>query len=168
MSIGTAADDGYKKHANPLPNRRSNVLNFGSLLFAFALLPCLALIGLNWSSITEQLAQLSLSLPSVAQLRSIHDALPLPFSGMRSHERGDSSDSSPVYGDTQYVSVAQESSPRRGSKTIAVKGKQFPTLIDVTTEELVDGLESGLFTSVDLVKVRYYLRHCLTENSYAA
>lgn len=33
-----------------------------------------------------------------------------------------------------------------------VKGKQFPTLIDVTTEDLVDGLESGLFTSVDLVK----------------
>lgn len=35
----------------------------------------------------------------------------------------------------------------------AVKGKDFPTLIDVTTEDLVDGLESGLFTSVDLVKV---------------
>ncbi|GAB7353674.1 hypothetical protein MBLNU459_g4080t1 [Dothideomycetes sp. NU459] len=33
-----------------------------------------------------------------------------------------------------------------------IKGKQFPTLIDVTTEDLVDGLESGLFTSVDLVK----------------
>ncbi|KAK4941501.1 hypothetical protein LTR28_008877, partial [Elasticomyces elasticus] len=32
-----------------------------------------------------------------------------------------------------------------------VKGKAFPTLIDVTLEELVDGLESGLFTSVDLV-----------------
>ncbi|KAK4963913.1 hypothetical protein LTR66_012577, partial [Elasticomyces elasticus] len=32
-----------------------------------------------------------------------------------------------------------------------IKGKAFPTLIDVTLEELVDGLESGLFTSVDLV-----------------
>ncbi|KAF1349979.1 amidase [Delphinella strobiligena] len=32
-----------------------------------------------------------------------------------------------------------------------IKGKQFPSLIDVTLEDLVDGLESGLFTSVDLV-----------------
>jgi len=32
-----------------------------------------------------------------------------------------------------------------------INGKQFPTLIDVTVEDLVDGLESGLFTSQDLV-----------------
>ncbi|KAK5016401.1 hypothetical protein LTR39_002102, partial [Cryomyces antarcticus] len=31
------------------------------------------------------------------------------------------------------------------------KGEQFPALIDVTTEDLVYGLETGLFTSVDLV-----------------
>lgn len=33
-----------------------------------------------------------------------------------------------------------------------IKGQQFPSLIEVTLEDLVDGLESGLFTSVDLVK----------------
>ena len=32
-----------------------------------------------------------------------------------------------------------------------IKGQQFPSLIDVTLEELNTGLESGLFTSVDLV-----------------
>ncbi|MCJ1311116.1 hypothetical protein MMC25_004786 [Agyrium rufum] len=32
-----------------------------------------------------------------------------------------------------------------------VKGQPFPSLIDVTTEDLATGLESGLFTSVDLV-----------------
>ena len=37
-----------------------------------------------------------------------------------------------------------------------VKGKPFPSLLDVTLDELTTGLESGLFTSVDLVKVRYY------------
>lgn len=34
-----------------------------------------------------------------------------------------------------------------------VNGKPFPSLIDVTTEELVTGLESGQFTSADLVAV---------------
>ena len=34
---------------------------------------------------------------------------------------------------------------------ITVKGQPFPALIDVTTEDLATGLESGLFTSVDLV-----------------
>ncbi|KAK1808321.1 hypothetical protein LTR12_017318 [Friedmanniomyces endolithicus] len=33
-----------------------------------------------------------------------------------------------------------------------IKGKQFPSLIEVDLEELVDGLESGLFTSYDLVR----------------
>ena len=33
-----------------------------------------------------------------------------------------------------------------------VKGQEFPSLIDVTLEELNTGLESGLFTSVDLTK----------------
>jgi len=33
-----------------------------------------------------------------------------------------------------------------------IKGKEFPTLLEVDLEELNDGLESGLFTSVDLVK----------------
>ena len=35
-----------------------------------------------------------------------------------------------------------------------VKGKPFPSLIDVTLEDLDSGLKKGLFTSVDLVKVR--------------
>ena len=34
---------------------------------------------------------------------------------------------------------------------LTVKGQPFPALIDVTTEDLAGGLESGLFTSVDLV-----------------
>lgn len=32
-----------------------------------------------------------------------------------------------------------------------VKGQPFPSLIDVTIDDLTDGLDSGLFTSVDLV-----------------
>ncbi|MCJ1478029.1 hypothetical protein MMC13_006704 [Lambiella insularis] len=36
-------------------------------------------------------------------------------------------------------------------QTQIVNGKPFPNLIDVTTEELATGLESGQFTSVDLV-----------------
>ena len=39
---------------------------------------------------------------------------------------------------------------------MTVKGKVFPTLIDVTTEDLAYGLETGLFTSVDLVTVCIY------------
>ena len=35
--------------------------------------------------------------------------------------------------------------------TASTKGVHFPSLYDVTTEELIVGLESGLFTSVDLV-----------------
>lgn len=33
-------------------------------------------------------------------------------------------------------------------------GKSFPALINVTLEDLQRGLETGLFTSVDLVNVR--------------
>lgn len=40
-----------------------------------------------------------------------------------------------------------------------VDGKPFPNLIDVTTEELATGLESGQFTSVDLVNVRLFFQH---------
>ena len=35
-----------------------------------------------------------------------------------------------------------------------VKGKPFPSLIDVNLEDLSTGLENGQFTSVDLVNVR--------------
>jgi len=34
-----------------------------------------------------------------------------------------------------------------------VKGHSFPSLLDVTLDDLTAGLESGLFTSVDLVNV---------------
>jgi len=40
---------------------------------------------------------------------------------------------------------------------LSVNGKAFPSLIDVTTEELAVGLESGQFTSVDLVNVQLLL-----------
>lgn len=36
-----------------------------------------------------------------------------------------------------------------------IAASPFPLLIDVTTESLETGLESGLFTSVDLVHVRF-------------
>ena len=35
-----------------------------------------------------------------------------------------------------------------------INGQSFPSLIDVTLEDLVGGLEQGLFSSVDLVNVR--------------
>lgn len=38
------------------------------------------------------------------------------------------------------------------SNRTAINGTPFPSLIDATTEDLISGLESGLFTSVDLVK----------------
>jgi amidase len=41
--------------------------------------------------------------------------------------------------------------PPRANTATVVKGEIFPSLIDVTLEELASGLESGLFTSVDLV-----------------
>lgn len=37
------------------------------------------------------------------------------------------------------------------STPTAINGVPFPSLIDATTEDLISGLESGLFTSVDLV-----------------
>ena len=37
------------------------------------------------------------------------------------------------------------------SNRTAINGTPFPSLLDVTTEDLISGLESGLFTSVDLV-----------------
>ena len=37
------------------------------------------------------------------------------------------------------------------SNSTAINGTPFPSLIDATTEDLIGGLESGLFTSVDLV-----------------
>ena len=37
------------------------------------------------------------------------------------------------------------------SNRTAINGTPFPSLIDTTTEDLISGLESGLFTSVDLV-----------------
>ena len=40
------------------------------------------------------------------------------------------------------------------SHTTTVRGMPFPNLIDVTTEDLVTGLESGQFTSVELTMVR--------------
>ncbi|GAB7358461.1 hypothetical protein MBLNU230_g2525t1 [Neophaeotheca triangularis] len=51
-----------------------------------------------------------------------------------------------------------------------IKGQELPALIDATTEDLVTGLENGLFTSVDLVEA-YVARinqvngtlHCVTE-----
>jgi amidase len=45
----------------------------------------------------------------------------------------------------------------------SINGAQFPSLIDVDLEQLVDGLESGLFTSVDLVKA--YTARILEVNS---
>lgn len=35
----------------------------------------------------------------------------------------------------------------------AINGVPFPSLLDVTTEELITGLEAGLFTSVQLTQV---------------
>ena len=37
------------------------------------------------------------------------------------------------------------------NSTTAIHGKPFPPLVEATTEDLITGLESGLFTSVDLV-----------------
>jgi amidase len=45
----------------------------------------------------------------------------------------------------------------------SIKGTPFPSLIDVDLEDLVTGLESGLFTSVDLVKA--YTERIMEVNS---
>lgn len=39
------------------------------------------------------------------------------------------------------------------SNGTTVKGQPFPSLINATVDDLATGLKSGLFTSVDLVKV---------------
>ena len=41
------------------------------------------------------------------------------------------------------------------NSSTAINGKAFPPLIEATTEDLITGLESGLFTSVDLVTVSH-------------
>lgn len=46
---------------------------------------------------------------------------------------------------------------------LSVKGVPFPSLIDVTIDELAEGLENGLFTSVDLVNA--YLGRIAQVNS---
>lgn len=45
----------------------------------------------------------------------------------------------------------------------AIDGRPFPPLIDATTEDLITGLESGLFTSVDLVNA--YVARIMEVNS---
>lgn len=45
----------------------------------------------------------------------------------------------------------------------AIAGKSFPPLIEATTEDLITGLESGLFTSVDLVNA--YVARIMEVNS---
>ncbi|KAF2231151.1 amidase signature enzyme [Viridothelium virens] len=49
-------------------------------------------------------------------------------------------------------SVIPRQPPRSplSKRQTTIKGQQFPSLINVTTEDLVSGLEQGLFTSVDL------------------
>src|ERR1700744_305167 len=49
------------------------------------------------------------------------------------------------------------------NQSTAIKGTAFPPLIDATTEDLVRGLESGLFTSVDLVQA--YIARIMEVNS---
>ncbi|OCT46862.1 putative amidase [Cladophialophora carrionii] len=49
------------------------------------------------------------------------------------------------------------------NQSTAINGTAFPPLIEATTEDLVRGLESGLFTSVDLVEA--YISRILEVNS---
>ncbi|KAK5306774.1 hypothetical protein LTR99_002466 [Exophiala xenobiotica] len=49
------------------------------------------------------------------------------------------------------------------NQSTAINGKPFPPLIEATTEDLAVGLESGLFTSVDLVKA--YIARIMELNS---
>lgn len=49
------------------------------------------------------------------------------------------------------------------NQSTAINGTAFPPLIEATTEDLVRGLESGLFTSVDLVQV--YIARIMEVNS---
>lgn len=57
---------------------------------------------------------------------------------------------------TGNTSAVLDCSSRQQQRlTIAVNGKPFPSLINVTLDDLSSGLKDGLFTSVDLVKVRH-------------
>ena len=49
------------------------------------------------------------------------------------------------------------------NSSTAINGKPFPPLIEATTEDLITGLESGLFTSVDLVNA--YVDRIMEVNS---
>ncbi|EXJ65156.1 hypothetical protein A1O7_01496 [Cladophialophora yegresii CBS 114405] len=49
------------------------------------------------------------------------------------------------------------------NQSTAINGTAFPPLIEATTEDLVRGLESGLFTSVDLVEA--YISRIMEVNS---
>lgn len=51
----------------------------------------------------------------------------------------------------------------QGQSSTAINGEDFPPLIDATLEDLVSGLDSGLFTSVDLVNA--YTARILEVNS---
>lgn len=51
----------------------------------------------------------------------------------------------------------------QGQSSTAINGQDFPPLIDATLEDLVSGLDSGLFTSVDLVNA--YTARILEVNS---
>lgn len=51
----------------------------------------------------------------------------------------------------------------QGQSSTAINGKDFPPLIEATLEDLVSGLDSGLFTSVDLVNA--YTARILEVNS---
>ena len=57
-----------------------------------------------------------------------------------------------------YLTVAQYCD----NSSTAINGKIFPPLIDATVEDLVAGLETGLFTSVDLVNVRGANQICIS------
>jgi amidase len=48
------------------------------------------------------------------------------------------------------------------TSTQLIKGEAFPTMIDVTLEDLEAGLEAGLFSSVDLVQT--YIDRILQVN----
>jgi amidase len=52
---------------------------------------------------------------------------------------------------TAVLSVTCVAETTWSDSCTSINGQAFPSLLDVTTEELITGLESGLFTSVDLV-----------------
>lgn len=54
-----------------------------------------------------------------------------------------------------------------GLSVYIVTGKPFPNLLDVTTDDLVSGLRSGLFSSVDPVKVSAQDSSCAFHPSWA-